>query len=259
MTATVLRPLSLGEILDTSFQVYRRHFAALVPVMLICYGPTVLIEVYVGAAGGAAAHLVLTLVAMLAAIVLGAIATGATVFVISEGYMGRSIDGREALHRATPFLGRLILASFAFGLLAGIGTLFFIIPGIIITCGMVLCWPAIVVESLPTADAGLRRSWELTKGSRGRIFLLFLLLGLLFMVPVMGIASLLAVVMGMAGVGAGGTMPTATAAITELALGAVKLLIYPFFNCVLTIMYYDLRVRREGFDLELLATTLKSA
>ncbi|HEU4647756.1 MAG TPA: hypothetical protein VFS33_01755, partial [Gemmatimonadales bacterium] len=237
----------------------RRHFAALVPVMLICYGPTVLIEVYVGAAGGAAAHLVLTQVAMLAAIVLSAVATGATVFVISEGYMGRSIDGREALRRATPFLGRLILASFAFGLLAGLGTLFFIIPGIIIACGMVLCWPAIVVEALPTADAGLRRSWELTKGSRGRIFLLFLLLTLLFMVPVVGIATLLALVMGMAGAAAGGAMPTATAAITELALGAVKLLIYPFFNCALTIMYYDLRVRREGFDLELLATTLKSA
>ncbi|HEU4587536.1 MAG TPA: hypothetical protein VFS11_02745 [Gemmatimonadales bacterium] len=258
MTAA-LRPLSLGEILDTSFQVYRRHFAALVPVMLICYGPTVLIDVYVGTAGGTPAHLLLRLVATLAAIVLGAIGTGATVFIISEGYMGRSIDGREALQRATPFVGRLVLASFAFGLLAGIGTLFFIIPGIIIACGMVLCWPAIVAESLPTADAGLRRSWELTKGSRGRVFLLFLLLALVFMVPVVGIATLLALVVGLVEGASGGALPTATAVITELGVGAVELLIYPFFNCALTIMYYDLRVRREGLDLELLATSLKIA
>ena len=41
--------------------------------------------------------------------------------------------------------------------------------------------------------------------------------------------------------------------------GLVQMFIYPLFYCVLTVTYYDLRVRKEGFDLELLASTLQSA
>jgi hypothetical protein len=39
----------------------------------------------------------------------------------------------------------------------------------------------------------------------------------------------------------------------------VQLFIYPLFYCVLTVTYYDLRVRKEGFDLELLASSLQTA
>ena len=41
--------------------------------------------------------------------------------------------------------------------------------------------------------------------------------------------------------------------------GLIQLLIYPLFYCVLTVAYYDLRVRKEGFDLEVLASTLMPA
>ena len=41
--------------------------------------------------------------------------------------------------------------------------------------------------------------------------------------------------------------------------GVVQMFIYPLFYCVLTVTYYDLRVRKEGFDLELLASSLQSA
>lgn len=260
MPAAVLRPLSLGEILDTAFQVYRRHFTALIPVMLVCYGPTVLLEVFVEAAGGVAQHPFLRLAAVLMNVVLSAIATAATVFVVSEGYLGRSVSGQEALRRSMPYLGRLILASFGFGLVVFVGLLCLVVPGIIFACALSVAWPAIVLESLPTGEAGLRRSWELTKGSRGRIFLLGVALLLIAMVPVIALTTLLGIVAGVAGLASSsGALETATTAITALVLGLVQLLIYPFFNCVLTILYYDLRVRREGFDLELLATTLQSA
>ena len=41
--------------------------------------------------------------------------------------------------------------------------------------------------------------------------------------------------------------------------GLVQMLIYPLFNCALTIAYYDQRIRKEGFDLELLASRLRAA
>jgi len=36
-------------------------------------------------------------------------------------------------------------------------------------------------------------------------------------------------------------------------------LIWPLFYCVLTVAYYDLRVRKEAFDLEVLAAGLAQA
>ena len=41
--------------------------------------------------------------------------------------------------------------------------------------------------------------------------------------------------------------------------GLVQMFIYPVLYCVLTVTYYDLRVRKEGFDLELLASSLQPA
>jgi hypothetical protein len=39
-------------------------------------------------------------------------------------------------------------------------------------------------------------------------------------------------------------------------LALVTLLIYPLIACVFTLFYYDLRVRKEGFDLEVLSGQL---
>ncbi|MEZ0333151.1 MAG: hypothetical protein ACAI18_04020, partial [Gemmatimonadales bacterium] len=47
--------------------------------------------------------------------------------------------------------------------------------------------------------------------------------------------------------------------VTVVLAGLVQLLVYPLFYCVLTVAYYDLRVRKEGFDLEVLASTLQPA
>ena len=53
---------------------------------------------------------------------------------------------------------------------------------------------------------------------------------------------------------------SSVATVVALAIGGVvQLFIYPLFYCVLTVTYYDLRVRKEGFDLELLASSLQTA
>ena len=53
---------------------------------------------------------------------------------------------------------------------------------------------------------------------------------------------------------------SSVATVVAIAIGGiVQLFIYPLFYCVLTVTYYDLRVRKEGFDLELLASSLQTA
>ena len=106
MTPPTLRPLTVGEILDTSFTLYRRHFAALATVALVCTGLPLVLRLFLEAGGGLMSNLSLAFLYGLSLVVLNLIATGATVFIVSESYLGRPITAREALHRATPHIGR---------------------------------------------------------------------------------------------------------------------------------------------------------
>jgi hypothetical protein len=257
MPPPVLRPLSVGEILDTSFSLYRRHFGALATVSLVCTGLPLVLRLFVEAAGGLFAHLTLALVYFLSLVVLSLIATGATVFIVSESYLGRPLNAQEALMRAAPYVGRILVASLLMALVIGMGFLLIVFPGVILAVGLAVAIPAVVLEAGQSASGALSRSWELTRGSRWRILGLGITLFVLLYVPVLAISGLVAVLLpGGSAIAFG---PSSTATIVALAIGGViQLFIYPLFYCVLTVTYYDLRVRKEGFDLELLASSLQT-
>jgi uncharacterized membrane protein len=179
MVPPALRPLSVGEILDVSFQLYRRHFTTLAMVALICSGLPVLLSLYLQASGGMLQHFWLALAYYGIFVVLSAIATAATVFIVSESYLGRPLGAAEALSRAAPLLWRIIVCSILTAFLVGFGFLLFIVPGVILLCGLILSFPALVLEPGTTAGGALSRSWALTRGSRWRIFGLLVTLTLL--------------------------------------------------------------------------------
>jgi hypothetical protein len=139
----------------------------------------------------------------------------------------------------------------------GLGFLLLLIPGVILAVGLALAIPAVVLEPGTSASGALSRSWELTRGARWRIFGLGITLLVLLYVPVVAITGLFALLIPQSG---GMFGAASLGMVMAIAVGGlVQMFIYPLFYCVLTIAYYDLRVRREGFDLELLASTLQSA
>jgi uncharacterized membrane protein len=253
----MLRPLTVGEILDTSFSLYRRHFAALATVALICTGVPLVLRLFLETAGGIFNNLALALLYGISLVVLNLVATGATVFIVSESYLGRPISAREALDRATPYIGRILVCSLLLALVVGLGFLLLLIPGIMLAVGLALAIPAVVLEPRSSASAALSRSWELTRGARWRIFGLGVTLVVLLYIPVLAITGLLALLVSpsQAVIGSASVLMIAVLAVS----GIVQMFIYPLFYCVLTVTYYDLRVRKEGFDLELLASTLQTA
>lgn len=254
MTAPALRPLSVGEILDVSFTLYRRHFAALATVALVCSGVPVLMSVYLEAAGGLVANFGFALLYYMVFMVLSAIATAATVFIVSESYLGRPLGAREALVRSTPLLGRILICSIQLAIVIGLGFLFFFIPGVVLACGLMVALPALVLEPGLSPSGSLGRSWGLTRGARLRMLGLLVTLVVLLYIPMFSIVGLAAIVLP----AAGGSRAVGTLAAAALG-GVIQMFLYPLFYCVLTVAYYDLRVRKEGFDLEVLASTLQPA
>jgi hypothetical protein len=241
-----LRALSVGEILDASFTLYRRHFGPLAAIALVCSVIPFTIDAYLEATGSMWSNVLLRFLNMVLIIVLSAVATGASVFVVSDSYLGRTATAREAFHRAQPLVGRIIGCSILFILSVMLGLLLFIVPGVVLALGLMVAIPAVVLEPELTASSALSRSWALTKGSKGRMFALFVTSVVLIIIPTVAVA----------GVAALAGLPEW---LITLAGSFVQMFLSPFFYCVLTVAYYDLRVRKEGFDLELLAASLQPA
>ena len=139
-----------------------------------------------------------------------------------------------------PGFGALLMLS-GFGLM--------LVP-VAIFAGLAVSTPALVLERLEATQA-LRRSWALTRGSRLRVIGVLFVTALLISIPFVG-------VMGVAGAFSAGRTET-TVSLLMLSLSyVVSLVVTPLFYCVLTLLYYDLRVRKEAFDLEVLAAAMPS-
>jgi hypothetical protein len=245
-----LRPMSLGDLLDVSFGLYRRQFVPLVFVAIATQTIPLALGIYVEASGGMFEHPIAWVVAMMASIALGQLGIATSTFIVAETYLGGSITPSDAFSRAQPFLGRLIVAALASGLLYALGFLLFIVPGIIVVCGLAVTAPAIVLENQPTATAGMSRSWQLTKGFRGKVFLAYIVAFLLILLPGLALGAF-----GAAAASASGSADLGM--VVFLVIQALlQVLAYPFFFVLTTMLYYDFRVRKEAYDLERLSSAL---
>lgn len=259
MAAPALRPLSLGEVLDVSFGLYRSLFLPLLMVTLVTRALPLVVSVYIEAAGGALTNLPLYVTTLLANAILGAIAAAASTFIIAENYLGRRISAGEAFSRAMPYTGRLIVVAMLSSFIIVIGFMLLIVPGVILGVGLVLATPAMVLEGIPAATDALGRSWALTRGYRGKLFGGLLVIGILLYLPFLALGGFAAVSLPKTPEAAAATVSSPTFLVVMALSALLQTLIFPLFYCLLTVAYYDLRVRKEAFDLEVLASSLASA
>jgi hypothetical protein len=249
MSTYQLRPLSIGEILDGAFILLRRHFALVLGIAVVCEGIPSAIDVYIDLTGGASQNPGLSLLNRVLTLVGGVLVTGATVRVVSEAYLGRTPLFGDAMRFAGSRFGTIFGANLMSGFLTVLATLALIIPGIVVACGYSVAAEAAALESGSSGEA-LRRSWDLTKGFKWKALALWVVsVGLILVVFLS--AGVLGGILG--GVVGGLDM------ILALFAACVSLVIYPVISCVFTLFYYDLRVRKEGFDLEMLSRQLELA
>jgi hypothetical protein len=116
-----------------------------------------------------------------------------------------------------------------------------------------LAFPACVVEQI-RAWAALKRSWSLSKGTRGRIFLLYVLASVLtwlISIAVIFPAAIIASLIPGANTPQGAQTTGVIMMIVLYSTAfAVQALIRPIYGIALTLFYYDQRIRHEGYDIE---------
>ncbi len=241
MATYQLRPMSFGEILDGALTVLRQHLGLFFALAVICLGVPTVIDLSTTFSGETNPGL--SLLSRLLSALGYLLLTGASVYVVSETYLQRTPQLGPALRFASGKMGGLFLSGFAAGLVTMLALLALIIPGIIVACGYSVTVQVVVLETLPSPTDSLGRSWALTKGFKGKAFGLFLVMLLVFFLVLFGVGILIGI--------AEAAFPV-LAIPAEILLAALMLFFYPLSSCVLTLFYYDLRVRKEALDLEVL-------
>jgi hypothetical protein len=268
--APQLRPLGIGEILDVSLKIAWRNAGTFLRIVLFVVLPaqvlTSLVQVSSvsdyqpgGVFGGGdttisegdeSAALAAFLVTLLISFLASQLATGACFKAVAEGYLGGTASWRESLGFAFRRLHSILWIVILGGFFTLLGLVALIVGAIYLWVAFAVALPVLMTEGLRGRRA-LSRSLQLVRGRWWKTFLLLVVAGLL--------ASVI-----------GGAVSAAVAALSfvnqddealRFVVGAISgtagsLVTTPFKAAYTTVLYFDLRVRKEAFDLRLLAEQL---
>jgi hypothetical protein len=185
----LLRPLSVGELLDLTFALYRRKFLLFVGIAAVTHGLMTVLQESAGVAfqkAGDVASTLLVIVGLIVYFISNAVSQAATTAAVSEMYLGRNVTILESFALLRGRIQSLTGLVFGVAVLTGLGFLL-IIPGIYMTIIWSLAVPAAVVENL-RFDAATNRSKDLVDGAWGRVILIMVLVFTLSMLVVIGVS-----------------------------------------------------------------------
>jgi hypothetical protein len=254
-----LRPLKAGEILDRAFRLYRANFWLFTAITGILVGPLLLIQFL----NLFFFHDIPSTVYFIQLFLTINLLNGAMIRASSRAYLGLPTSLSDSYNQALRHFGSVFIANFLQGLaylpifillVAGLISfnliiliiVLFLIPFLIF---LPIRWsvvvPTIMIENQNSIGA-LQRSWLLTSQNFKYIFLI-LIASLLFSYMAFSIPE--TVILFAAQKFGFLNLIGSTISLAGIQLG--PLISIPLSMNILVVLYYDLRVRREGYDLEL--------
>jgi hypothetical protein len=269
-----LRALGLAELLDETFRIYRRSFGLFAGLALAVTLPGMVMNLLSGSyrSWGWLTRVLqnmsnpdalqrmaqspppqtdpaIGLLASLVRLILVPITAGVIIYAANEIIKGRNTTIVGALEGTLQRYWGLAGVALLGGVLLFAGILLITIPFVIWIAGRWLVGaPALLAEDLGPVNA-LGRSWQLVEGRWWRT------VGIFLVVVIM--TTLASAIMGATGGAIIGLVPGLSddlrGALVQVTGSLTGALVLPVSYIAITLMYYDLRVRREGLDLDQLA------
>jgi hypothetical protein len=275
MQSMELRPRTVGEILDVAFKLYTSNIRKLLIIAAVVFIPIGIIQLFITAGSGVSQFdlfdpeaiaegrlpagfgaliggtLVLSLISLIGTLFV----QGAAIKLFAGAYQGIDQTWQESVRfgidKSLLILGTAILSALG----SGIGLLLCIVPGVWLWTSWYVAIPALLVERIGPVEA-LTRSFRLVK----QRFWPVLGVGILAFVIAQVVVQLLGLVVGLIAVvpaamqmAETGVIDTSTFGASVLAGSVASIVTVPFLAAVAVAVYFDLRVRFEGFDLEMLS------
>jgi hypothetical protein len=173
------------------------------------------------------------------------ISAGLMIEIISKRYLGEKTGFSDYIHNTLSIIFSIIGMSVIVSLIISCGILLFVIPGIVLSLGLSIVEYVLVIERKGII-ASIRRSWELTKGRKLSIMGLYFMAGLIS-VPLYLILLYISSV-----------FLTENYFINNLFIQIIAAILRPFYSCILILLYFNLRIEKEGFNVEYLAERFSS-
>jgi len=258
-----LRPLEIGDILDETFRIYRRHFWLFAGISVIMAIPTAALTGYSFFTvfssflqtfnsinpdlNALLPSLVWLAAGYLLSFLLSPFTVAAVIYAACESALGRPVTiwgaVRGVLRRYFAILGYVFILDM-------MGVLFCLFPlWIWIAVGWVAVLPVMFVENARLI-AAMGRSWRLVEGRWWRTFLILLLVFLLWWLVGRALEGFLFFATQIIGIVASNFLVVAIAQAIAVLVAA---LVNPVAQIAIVLVYFDLRVRREALDLFQLA------
>jgi hypothetical protein len=250
MTDVAHRPRSIAELVDASVQLFRRGFRELATIMAVGYIPWTAAVTFVSrrwttAADGQLPAFSFTLaLVMLAAFLWLTVVNAACMAAASERYLGRQPEVGPSFQRAFSRAAPIIGASIVTWLLAGLGLILLIVPGFYFYARFAVS-PAVALFEERSTGGALSRATTLSAdrkvhvlGAIGAVLLITVIITL----TIQAVIALLG-----------------SAVLSQIAEAAVGIVLTPLIAVVTVVVYYDLRIRTEGFDVELMEQQLRTS
>jgi hypothetical protein len=290
-----LKAMSVAELLDETIRLYRHNFLTFVGIVALLQVPMTILSTVLSAyfsqryltvlqglrqpgtmpsdafmRGYFLFIGVILLVSVVDTLVVYNLLTAALAKAISNRYLGETVSigsaYRYVLGRFWSLLGALLmLLLITFGIVAIpvvlalvlpclgiIGLLVALVLLVLINVRLAFIVQAVVLEH-KTARGALSRSWDLIKGYGWRTFGVFILLRIFALLLVSGPSY--AVQFGMQSIDVSLAIQVVISGVLTITLST---LYTPIELAGMTLLYYDLCIRKEGLDLELQAEALES-
>ena len=279
-TPDLLRPMGIGDILDGAIKLYRNNFLLLIGIGACVYIPLCLL-------GFVVSQGIFNVLIQLISIFLAAVVTVA----ISERILSREISIADSYRRTSSRLvslagAILLIGLIAFVLLIAVGlfmgifsalflrilhfpfsSLIFILLISLFTVA-IMVWLLFIPQTIllegKKATESFGRNMDLIRDNFWKAFAVMILVSIATFI----VTSFLWLIGGIAVTildsGSStdrGFAQNFGAAVDRfrqfpLSVGMINLLLQPFRMVVITLLYYDIRVRKEGYDLEVMAKEL---
>lgn len=289
------RAQTIGEMLDSAFSIYRRHFLPMALAVAVVAIPFTVLELVLfhqpalspflslAASGASASSANLTPSDVQDLLVAELVILGASLFysllllpqaqalvtrIAAASYRGTGVDtrgeSRTVLRRApmlvvaellallliaaVPFVAVLLLFASQSVELMPLLMILAVVAALFAGVRLALLVPVVAFEGLGPAPS-VRRAWSLTRGVWWRTLGVLLLVGLISFVISLILEEGAALLMS-------GLSPIDRLSADTAVGGIVGVLVAPVQFIAVMLLYFDIRIRREAYDLELLAETL---
>jgi hypothetical protein len=186
-------------------------------------------------------------VVLVLGVVASTLATGACFKAVSDAYLGQRPTARQSLAFALRRVHSIVWVTVLGGAIAFLGLIACIVPGIWLYVSFAVAVPALLTENVRGRRA-LGRSRRLVKGRWWPTFGILVLGALLAGIVSAAVSGVLeAVALTSTG------NDIVTVILRTIGGTVASTIATPFQAAFVTVLYFDLRVRKEGFDLQLLA------